>query len=231
MLNKKKAAGRRQRATGRGMSSFPQPVSCLFIVSAPSGTGKTTLCRKAVDYFPDLMHSISYTTRPPRKGEKDGIDYHFISKKVFQRMIDREEFLEWAEVHGNRYGTALKDTKYLIDKGLDIILDIDVQGAKKIKQQIAVHSMPFPVYIFILPPSLKVSEQRIRSRGGDSPKAISERLENARAEIRDAVYYDYLIINDGLEDAFERLKSIITAEKSRSERMMEKVKAVYKEII
>src|SRR3989337_3292432 len=127
MLNKKKAAGRRQRATGREMPSFPQPASCLFIVSAPSGAGKTTLCRKAVDYFPDLRHSISYTTRSPREGEKNGVDYHFVSELIFQKMLDNSEFLEWARVHGNKYGTSVKDTQAILEKGLDIILDIDVQ--------------------------------------------------------------------------------------------------------
>jgi len=117
MLNKKKAAGRRQRVTGRGMSSFPQPASCLFIVSAPSGTGKTTLCRKAVDYFPDLMHSISYTTRPPRKGEKDGIDYHFISKKVFQRMIDRKNSLNGQRSTETVTEQPLKTLNVLLTKG------------------------------------------------------------------------------------------------------------------
>lgn len=191
----------------------------LFIVSAPSGAGKTTLCRKAVDYFPDLRHSISYTTRSAREGEKNGVDYHFASELIFQKMLDNSEFLEWARVHGNKYGTSVTDTQAILEKGLDIILDIDVQGAAQVKKK----SMS-AVFIFIFPPSLETTKERIRNRGKDSDKAILDRLEAAKKEIKEAKKYDYFIINDNLDDAFERLKSIIIAERSKKERMLKKVK-------
>ncbi|MBI5328261.1 MAG: guanylate kinase [Deltaproteobacteria bacterium] len=204
----------------------------LFIVSAPSGAGKTTLCRKAVDYFSDLRHSISYTTRPPRQGEKDDVDYHFINKKAFQKKIDIGEFIEWAEVHGNRYGTSFNDIKSLLEKGLDIILDIDVQGARQIKLQIANCKLQIPwVFIFIFPPSLDATKERIKKRGKDTRETILSRLKNARAEIKEAVWYDYLIINDKLEDAFEKLKSIIVAERSKREKMIEQVKRLYGKVL
>ena len=193
----------------------------LFIVSAPSGAGKTTLCRKAVDYFHDLRHSVSYTTRSPRDGEKDGIDYHFITKEAFQEMINKGEFLEWAEVHGNRYGTSFNETKKLLAGGLDIILDVDVQGARQIKLQIS------GVFIFVLPPSLEDCEKRIKNRGKDSYEAILNRLENARNEIKEMFWYEYVIINENLEDAFERFKSVIIAERSKRERMMGRLKGLY----
>ncbi|OGP08499.1 MAG: guanylate kinase [Deltaproteobacteria bacterium RIFCSPLOWO2_12_FULL_43_16] len=221
-MNKTKDS--RQPATGNSKG-------ILFIVSAPSGAGKTTLCRMAVDYFSDLRHSISYTTRPSREGEKNSIDYHFVSQQFFQKMLNNAEFLEWAEVHGNRYGTSRNDINALLEKGLDIILDIDVQGARQVKQRLLANSEQPAVFIFILPPSLKVCEERIKTRGKDSPEVIAGRLENARTEIRESIKYDFIIINDNLEDAFERLKSIILAERSRRERMMGEVKRIYSEVL
>ncbi len=202
----------------------------LFIVSAPSGAGKTTLCRMTVDYFSDLMHSISYTTRPPREGELDKADYHFISNLAFQQMIDRGEFLEWAEVHGNRYGTSLNDIQSLLKNGLDIILDIDVQGARQVKKQLSANSGQSAVFIFVLPPSLEACEQRIRNRGKDNQETILSRLENAKSEIKEHVWYDYLIINENIEDAFQKLKSIIMAERSRREIMATQVKKLYGQV-
>lgn len=212
-------------------NGFVKNNGILFIVSAPSGAGKTTLCRMAVDYFSDLRHSISYTTRPPRDGEQNGVDYHFVNKEIFQGMTLRGEFLEWAEVHGNRYGTSLHDMKSLLKKGLDIILDIDVQGARQVKKQLSVKSDPLAVFVFILPPSLEACEQRIINRGKDNHETISSRLENAKSEIKELVWYDYLIINENIEDAFERLKSIIMAEKSRREIMTVHVKKLYSEVL
>lgn len=204
----------------------------LFIVSAPSGAGKTTLCRMAVDYFSDLRHSISYTTRPPRDGEQNGVDYHFVSKEIFQEMTLRGEFLEWAEVHGNRYGTSGRDIKSLLKDGLDIILDIDVQGARQVKKESENQRVKESiVFIFVLPPSLEACEQRVRNRGKDNYETISSRLENAKSEIKELAWYDYLIINENLEEAFERLKSIIVAERSRREKMLEQVKRLYSEVL
>ena len=220
----------------RSQESGVRSNGILFIVSAPSGAGKTTLCRMAVDYFPNLRHSISYTTRGCRSGEANGVDYHFISKETFQEMVDRNGFLEWAEVHGNKYGTSMQDIQSLLKKGLNIIFDIDVQGAKQIKEDARLKTQDVsktlsPVFIFILPPSLEICEQRIRNRGKDDQKAILSRLENARNEIKELVWYDYLIINENLEEAFERLKSVIVAEKSKRERMIKEVKRLYSKVL
>lgn len=204
----------------------------LFIVSAPSGAGKTTLCRMAVDFFPELKHSVSYTTRPPRKNEADGIDYHFITDRVFDRMVKNGEFLEWAEVHGFRYGTSGKDIDCEIKNGHNIILDIDVKGAKQIRdagrkttEGATASAVPHtPIFIFILPPSMKVCKERLENRGKDDKGNIKKRLENAKAEIKESVWYDYIVINDDLAAAFDNLKSIIIAEKSKKEKMLPFVK-------
>ncbi len=186
----------------------------MFIVSAPSGAGKTTLCRMAVEHFKDIRFSISYTTRSPRKGEEEGRDYHFVSEATFKEMLERGDFLEWAEVHGYFYGTPKDEVERMLKEGHDVILDIDVQGAKQIKSK-----GKEGVYIFIAPPSLEVCRERLRKRGVDSEEEIDRRLENAKKELAEALWYDYIIINDRLEDAFERLKAIILAEKSRAFRM------------
>ena len=215
----------------RSQESGVRSNGILFIISAPSGAGKTTLCRMAVDYFPNLRHSISYTTRVCRSGEANGVDYHFISKETFQEMVDRNGFLEWAEVHGNKYGTSMQDIQSLLKKGLNIILDIDVQGAKQVKKQLSVNNEQLAVFIFLLPPSLEICEERIRNRGKDNQEAILSRLENARNEIKELIWYDYLIINENLEEAFKRFKSVIVAEKSKRERMMKEVKRLYSKVL
>lgn len=186
----------------------------MFILSAPSGAGKTTLCRMAVNAFPWMRYSISYTTRRIREGEEDGVDYHFISREIFNKMLERGEFLEWAEVHGHLYGTSKKDLDEILRRGYDVILDIDVQGARKIKGKVG-----DGVYIFVSPPSLDVCRERLKLRGVDSEEEIKKRLNNAKKELEEAIWYDYIIINNTLDDAFNRLKSIIFAEKCRSFRM------------
>ncbi|MBI5587444.1 MAG: guanylate kinase [Deltaproteobacteria bacterium] len=193
-----------------------------FIVSAPSGAGKTTLCKKAVAFFPGLRHSISYTTRPPRAGEVNGEDYRFIENSEFDRMVEAGEFLEYAGVHGKRYGTSRKDLLDLLEKGIDVILDIDVQGAEKTRGRLL-----GGVYIFILPPSVEACEERLKTRAKDSPEEIKKRLKIALDEIKKAPEYQYIIINDDLGTAFEKLKSIIISEKARSQRMMGKVKELF----
>ncbi len=193
-----------------------------FIVSAPSGAGKTTLCRKAVDFFPDLRHSISYTTRRPREGERNGVDYWFVDEARFRSMAERGEFIEYAEVHGRLYGTSGRDLEGLLSKGLNVILDIDVQGAERIRKR-----LPEGVYIFIVPPSIEACEERLKKRSKDSPEEIKRRLDVAVEEIKRASGYDYIIINDDLEKAFDELKSIITAEKIRSSRSFHKVKEIF----
>jgi guanylate kinase len=193
-----------------------------FIVSAPSGAGKTTLCNMAVKHFKNLRYSISYTTRPARAGEKDGVDYRFTGDRAFDEMIGKKEFLEYASVHGKRYGTGRKDLEEMLSKGIDVILDIDVQGALSAKK-----ALKDGVYIFILPPSIEECEQRLRVRGKDLPGEINKRLEIARREIKMATEYEYIIINDNLEESFEVLKSIITAERAKRHRMGVTLKTLF----
>ena len=189
-----------------------------FIVSAPSGAGKTTLCKMAVDFFPDLRHSVSYTTRPPRPGEADGVDYCFVGDAEFDRMVEAGEFLEHAVVHGRRYGTARAGLAAVTLAGFDIILDVDVQGAEKIKENLS-----GGVYIFIIPPSIDECRRRLRTRAKDPDEEIERRLKIALEEISRAPKYEYIIINEDLTEAFERLRSIIRAERSKSSRMMDRV--------
>ncbi len=189
----------------------------LYIVSAPSGTGKTTLLKRVMDYFPDIKFSISYTTRPPRPGERDGEDYHFISAQRFQQMVKERAFAEWAEVLGNRYGTPLDAIREIRSQGIDLMLDIDSQGAKQIKER-----FNGGVFIFILPPSLEALEQRLKARGGDEQEVVEFRVSKARDEMKQVVWYNYAVINDNFEEAVEQLKSIIIAERCRRERVLKR---------
>jgi guanylate kinase len=182
----------------------------IFIISAPSGTGKTTLVREVIRQLPGLQFSVSFTTRLPRPDEKDGEDYHFVSHSVFQKMVEKNEFLEWAEVLENRYGTPRPDLKKIEREGVDLILDIDTQGAKKVTKEIVQ-----PVLIYLLPPSLKELRERLIKRGGDSLERVKFRLSNARRDMEEAYGYHYVIINESIEDALEKLKSIIVAERCR----------------
>ncbi len=186
----------------------------LVVVSAPSGTGKTTLCHMLLKEFENMEFSVSYTTRPPRKGEVNGKDYFFVSKEEFERMVEEGDFLEWANVYGNLYGTSKSQVLRALNEGKDILLDIDVQGALQVKK-----NLPEAVLIFIMPPSFDELERRLRNRGTDSEDVIKRRLETAKEEIKKAVYYDYIVVNDVLEVAFDKLKSIVTAEKCRTDRL------------
>jgi len=194
----------------------------LFIISAPSGAGKTSLCKKVVKFFPNLYHSVSYTTRLPRPGEKDGEDYLFVSKDKFQEMIDDGRFVEWAEIHGNRYGTTIDSLKEYQHKGIDIILDIDGQGGRQLKNE-----YPDGIYVFILPPSRKDLEERLRLRSTDSDEDIEKRLKNAKEELQYIYDYDYIVVNSDLEEAVSTLKSIIIAEKCRRDRVLPFVKGLF----
>lgn len=187
----------------------------LFILSAPSGAGKTTLLKKVMAQLSGLAFSISHTTRPPRSGEKNGIDYHFVSVEEFQVMRDQGLFLEWAEVHGNFYGTSRPAVMKQLEQGQDIILDIDVQGAAIIAKDTTVAA----VSVFIAPPTLAELERRLRGRGTDSNETIELRLHNAAWEMEAAPDYDYLVINDSLEEAAATLRAVIIAERSRSHRL------------
>ncbi len=186
----------------------------LVVVSAPSGTGKTTLCHMLLKEFENMEFSVSYTTRLPRKGEVNGKDYFFVSKEEFERMVEEGDFLEWANVYGNLYGTSKSQVLRALNEGKDILLDIDVQGALQVKK-----NLPEAVLIFIMPPSFDELERRLRHRGTDSEDVIKRRLETAKEEIKKAVYYDYIVVNDVLEVAFDKLKSIVTAEKCRTDRL------------
>jgi guanylate kinase len=181
----------------------------LFIVSAPSGTGKTTLVERLVQVLPDLTMSRSYTSRAARDGERDGVDYNFISRDQFEAMAARGEFLESAEVFGNLYGTSTVDTDRCLSTGRDLVLVIDVQGASQVRRL-----RPDSVGIFVLPPSFAVLEQRLRGRSKDSDSAIARRLEVARQEVGGVLDYDYVVINDDVDRAVERLEAIVRAERA-----------------
>jgi guanylate kinase len=182
----------------------------LFIISAPSGTGKTTLAERLVEGRTDLQLSRSYTSRAPREGEADGVDYHFISRARFEAMIAGGEFLEWADVFGNLYGTCADDTSRALDAGHDLILVIDVQGARQVRRSKFEH-----VGIFVLPPSFEVLETRLRGRSKDSEAQMRRRLEVAREEVDAVNEYDYVVINDEVQSAVARLAAIVEAERAR----------------
>ena len=181
----------------------------LFVISAPSGAGKSTLCRAVLDRFSDLVYSVSYTTRSPRSGEQNGKDYHFITKDEFEKGIARGRWAEWAEVHDHYYGTSADFLNGELSGGRDILLDIDIQGTRKILQR-----YPDAVTIFIMPPSLEALKSRLQSRGTDSPEAIAVRLQNAAVEMAQKDLYRHIIINDRLTDAVGEL--IVIFEKYRS---------------
>lgn len=176
----------------------------LFIVSAPSGSGKTTLCKKLVSSLPGLTFSVSYTTRKPRTDEENDRDYTFVSREDFISMAGQGEFIEWASVHGEFYGTSKRRVEELLDAGNDVILDIDIQGAAQIRKKY--HE---GTYIFILPPSLDILKKRLRERMTDSQEEIQKRLNTALQEIKSYSNYDYVIINDVLEDALKECEAII----------------------
>lgn len=186
----------------------------LFIVSAPSGAGKTTLVEQLADQTPRLTMSRSYTSRPAREGELDGVDYNFVSRSAFEQMVGRGEFLEWAEVFGNLYGTRAADTERMLASGRDVVLVIDVQGARKVRQR-GIESTT----VFVMPPSFEVLEQRLRGRSKDPEEAIQRRLQVAREEVASFAEYDFVVINDELTAAVERLRGIVIAERARLERM------------
>ena len=195
------------------MSNKHQREGILFVVSAPSGAGKTSLCRELIDSFPEIRQSVSFTTRPIRSGEQAGIDYHFVEVSVFEQMKAEKRFAEWAEVHGNLYGTALETLEQATSQGTDLLLDIDYQGAAQLKK-----NCRHGVFIFILPPDMAELERRLNVRGTDPDDVIMRRLRVAREEISQAVWYDYLIVNDDLTVAVNKLKSIVVAERCRSGR-------------
>jgi guanylate kinase len=181
-----------------------------IIISAPSGAGKTTLCQALKKRLPDLNFSVSHTTRPPRNNEQDGVDYHYISKEKFLEMTDREEFLEWAKIHGNYYGTARKNVEDTLQKGKDLVLELDVQGVE------ALRNLKYKgLYIFILPPSMEELEKRLTERGTESDDQIKQRLEAGKKEIEKKHLYDFTVINENIDVSVEAILTIIRAEKER----------------
>src|ERR1700689_2619344 len=193
-------------------------MTTVFIISAPSGSGKSTLVHRLLKNVPNLAFSISYTTRQPRPSETDGVDYSFINRKDFEDRLARGEFLEYATVFGNYYGTNRETFESATRQGNDLVLDIDVQGARQLKVAI-----PQAISIFVLPPSRKVLEQRLRSRSQDSEEVIQRRLLGAAAEVQNYTQYDFVLINRDIDEASARLANIVEAERLRKVRMEEEV--------
>jgi len=188
----------------------------LFVVSAPSGAGKTTLCREIRLRLPDLAYSVSVTTRSPRPGEVDGADFRFVGEAEFRAMLARNEFAEWATVHGNLYGTRARALEEALSAGRDVLLDIDTQGAAQLRAR---YTAADAVLIFVVAPSVKELEQRLRERRSDQDADIERRLRRAREEIALWRQYDYLIVNRDVKEALDQLESIILAERCRVTRL------------
>ncbi|PYM78420.1 MAG: guanylate kinase [Candidatus Rokuibacteriota bacterium] len=186
----------------------------LFVVSAPSGAGKTTLCREARLCIPDLAYSVSATTRAPRPGEVNGVDFRFVSEREFRTMLERGELAEWATVHGNMYGTPARPLEAALADGKDVLLDIDTQGAAQLRTR-----YPEAVLVFIVAPSMAELEQRLRERGADAEGDIARRLARAREEIALWRTYDYLIVNRDVKEAMDQLLAVIQAERCRTVRL------------
>jgi len=193
----------------------------LFVVSAPSGTGKTTVVERLVQVTPDLALSRSYTSRAVRAGESDGIDYNFITRTRFERMIEANAFLEWADVFGNLYGTGAEDAERELAAGRDLVLVIDVQGGRQVRAR-----CQDTVAIFVMPPSFEALEQRLRGRSNDSEDAIQRRLQTARAEVAAYVEYDYVVVNDELDACVDRLRAIVFAERAKLRSMRAVVESI-----
>ena len=199
----------------------------LFVVSAPSGTGKTTVVERLVQVVPDLGLSRSYTSRAMRQGEADGVDYNFITRARFEEMVARDAFLEWADVFGNLYGTCAADAERELAEGRDVVLVIDVQGARQVRARSADRT----IGVFVLPPSFEVLERRLRGRSKDPEDAIRRRLATARQEIAAVSEYDYVVVNDALEACVERIKAIVLAERARPRVMAPVVEGIVRSFV
>ena len=194
-----------------------------MVVSAPSGAGKTSICREILRRFPNIRFSVSCTTRPPRRGEISGRDYEFISRAEFRERMDRGEFVEWVENYGHLYGTSKKTMDAFLSQGYDMILDIEPRGAKAIREH-----YPQGVFIFILPPSYAELKSRLSLRG-ESPPVMERRLRSSLDEIREALWYNYVIFNETLEEAVDRFRAVYIAEMSRRDRWTDRIEAFLKE--
>ena len=196
-------------------------MTTVFIISAPSGSGKSTLVGRLMKCIPDLRFSVSYTTRLPRGQERDGQEYHFISRAEFEKRLEEDEFLEWAEVFGNYYGTHRSELERAAKAEADLVLDIDVQGARQLKGKI-----PHAVSIFILPPSRQVLEERLRTRSQDTETVIGRRLEEAAEEIRNYSQYDYVLVNREVQASTDNLAAIVRSVRSRRDRMEQEIRPI-----
>jgi guanylate kinase len=211
-LNDTGSAARGGGASGAGS---------LLIVSAPSGAGKTTLCRRLLAEVPGIDFSVSHTTRAPRPGEREGVDYHFVARERFEALVASGELLEWATVAGHLYGTSAAAVRDARSRGRDVLLDIDTQGAASVRRL-----EPEAVHIFILPPDPEALRTRLEGRGGDTPETIARRLTLARGEIEQAHLYDYLIVNDDIDEAFERLRAVVLSVRCRRGRQAERLRSI-----
>ncbi len=189
----------------------------LIVISGASGTGKGTVCKKILNDLPAVAYSISATTREPRPGETDGREYYFLGRDEFKSWIADGKFLEYAQVYGNFYGTPLNKIEERLNRGEDILLEIDVQGALNVKKK-----CPEGIFIFLLPPSLDELKRRIEGRGTETPASLERRLKNAVAEIKIGLEYDYVVVNDTIENAAEKIKAILTAERCKVSRNADK---------
>ncbi|WP_176391891.1 guanylate kinase [Marininema halotolerans] len=187
----------------------------LIVLSGPSGAGKGTVCSALRTFAPELVYSVSATTRKPREGEVDGVNYFFKSRQEFEGMIEEDQLLEWAQYVNNYYGTPREFVEEQLEQGKDVLLEIEVQGAKQVKKR-----FPEGVFIFLLPPSLKELASRIRGRGTETEEVVRHRMSAAEQELGEVEYYDYVVVNDRVEDACDRVRSILTAEHCRRDRFI-----------
>jgi guanylate kinase len=194
----------------------------IYVITGPSGVGKSTIIRRLRKELPGIGYSVSHTSRKPRKDEVDGVNYHFVDRETFEKMIEERAFVEWAEVYHDLYGTSFSSLRSQTDQGLDVVMDLDSQGAKNIKG-----NFQDSVLIYVLPPSLQVLEKRLKGRASDDEAEIEARLEKARKEIENCVAYDHIIFNKNLDRAVEEVSSIILSERSRTPRRLPMVEKTF----
>ena len=194
----------------------------LFVISAPSGAGKSTILVAVRKRVPGLGYSISHTTRKPRGDERNGIDYHFVDDETFTEMIDEDAFVEWAKAYDNSYGTSSSGLQDLTASGLDVLMDVDILGGQNIKNR-----FPDSVLIFLLPPSLEILERRLRERGTDNEPVIRARMDSAADDIKNCVWYDYIIVNDKLEMAIDQVKSVIISRRCLTTRQLPEIRKLF----
>ena len=195
--------------------------TCPVVLSAPSGAGKTTIARALVKEIEDVVFSISATTRPARDHEVDGVDYHFLSEPDFRAMIEADELIEWAEVHGHLYGTSREALRAALEEGRFLILDVDVQGAMQVRDRV-----PDAVLVFVLPPSAGALVKRLTERGSEREDGVARRIENARGELEQASHFDYIVVNENLDQAIDEVRSIVLAEGRRTDRAIDLSSAI-----